>query len=330
MRRFKDILSLITEAKFEPGGPDVGKLFGERGRYAPKKGPKEKTAQQRMKSGELTPNVNRPTGLETNLERHPPEAAQFVEPTAKQRASGKKIIDRMITPEHPGIADATGRSEETPKGKKLKTGSVVRFTNNVHHDIVGTNNKKIMDMLKETYPKFIPHSDKLTTEYAAEIADNNGEYSKRTAAHLIVNKHLNGVMDTIIKSSNNLVLPNNKKFGSTKIKTIDKAHEFPGTKTMKITFKPFKTHVESTLDIKPLLDHLSKHTSHEWYLHPDSGNWMVGKSDSPLILATDINHPDLGDPDDDGRDDGGNEPETPRPPKSGGRAPTRPRTPSLV
>ena len=330
MRKFKDILSLITEAKFEPGGPDVGKLFGERGKYAPKKGPKEKTAQQRMKSGELTPNVDRPAGLETNLERHPPEGAQFVEPTAKQRASGKRVIDRMITPEHPGIADATGRSKETPKTKKEKTGSVVRFTNNVHHDIIGRNNKKILDMLKESYPEFIPHSDKLTAEYAAELADLNGEYSKRRAAHLVVNKHLNGVINTIIKSSNNLVLPNNKKFGNTKINTIEKTHDFAGTKTLKIIFNPMKTYLTTTSEIRPLLDHLSQHTGHEWYLHPDSSNYMVGTKSSPLVLGTDINHPDLGDPDDDGRDDGGNEPETPKPPKSGGRAPTRPRTPSLV
>ena len=328
MRRFKDILSLITEAKFEPGGPDVGKLFGERGKYAPKKGPKEKTAQQRIKSGELTPNLDRPTGLEANLERHPPEGAQFVEPTAKQRASGKRVIDRMITPEHPGIADATGRSKETPKTKKEKTGSVVRFTNNVHHDIIGRNNKKILDMLKESYPEFIPHSDKLTAEYAAVLGDNNGEFSKRRAAHLVVNKHLNGVINTIIKSSNNLVLPNNKKFGNTKINTIEKTHDFAGTKTLKIIFNPLKDHVQSSSDIKPLLDHLSKHTGHEWYIHSDSGYEIAGSKSSPLVLGTDINHPDLGDPDDDNDDGGGgNKPKTPNP---SDRAPTRPRTPSLV
>jgi hypothetical protein len=327
MRRFKDILSLILEAKFEPGGPDVGKLFGERGKYAPKKGPKEKTAQQRMKSGELTPNVDRPTGLETNLERHPPEGAQFVEPTAKQRASGKRVIDRMITPEHPGIADATGRSKETPKTKKEKTGSVVRFTNNVHHDIIGTNNKEILDMLKESYPEFIPHSDKLTAEYAAVLGDNNGEFSKRTAVHLVVNKHLRGVINTIKKSSNNLVLPNSKKFGKTKINTIETVHDLPGTKTLKIIFNPMKTYLTTTSEIRPLLDHLSQHTGHEWYLHPDSSDYMVGAKSSPLVLGTDINHPDLGDP---GRDGDGDKRNPKKPPRPGGRAPTRPRTPALV
>lgn len=40
MKLFKEILSLISEAKFEKGGQDVGKMFGPSGKYAPKKGPK--------------------------------------------------------------------------------------------------------------------------------------------------------------------------------------------------------------------------------------------------------------------------------------------------
>ena len=49
MRKFIDFLN---EAKFEPGGPDLSKLFGKRGQFRPDSpdAPKEPTAHQRLKA----------------------------------------------------------------------------------------------------------------------------------------------------------------------------------------------------------------------------------------------------------------------------------------
>jgi hypothetical protein len=126
-------------------------------------------------------------------------------------------------------------------------------------------------------------------------------------------------------------LPIHKKFGKATISDI--THErLDGDHALRIHFKPLKTHVSGTSEIKKLTDHLEKHTGHAWWIHPDSGTYMVGTKHAPLILATSINHPWLRG--DDGG--GGNVPETPKPnnPKgkqpSGPVAPTRPRTPALV
>ena len=53
MKSFKQILSLIAEAKLEPDGEDLGKLFGPRGRFSPNKGIKEPSAQEQFTKGNL-------------------------------------------------------------------------------------------------------------------------------------------------------------------------------------------------------------------------------------------------------------------------------------
>jgi len=53
MKNFKQILSLIAEAKFEPGGKDLGVLFGPNGPFSPYKGIKEPSAQEKFTKGDL-------------------------------------------------------------------------------------------------------------------------------------------------------------------------------------------------------------------------------------------------------------------------------------
>lgn len=309
MRKFKDILSLIAEAKLEPGGEDAGKLFGPRGKYSPKKAKiKEKTFKARAKSGEINISIDRPSGLETTLGTHPPENAQFIEPTANQRAIGKRIIDRFITPHHPGIP------EPEPKPKtKAKPQKVVLFTNNLHHDIIGTNNKKILARMEDTYPRFIEHSRNLTDTHAANVDSNSTQYSRRKSAHRTVDAHFADLTERIMGLSPNGVLPNHKKFGGAEITKISTPkQQFPGARSIEIHFAPFKTHVTHTGELKKLTQHLYDQTGHEWYIHPNSGTYMVGTEQSPLILTTEINHPDLGDPGDDD-DNSGNREIKPKP-----------------
>ena len=319
MRKFKDILSLIAEAKLEPGGEDVGKLFGPRGRYSPEKAKiKEKTFKARAKSGEINVSIDRPSGLETTLGTHPPENAQFIEPTANQRAIGKRIIDRFITPHHPGIPEPEpkAKSKAKPKAKpKAKSQKVVLFTNNLHHDLIGTNNKTILITMQEPYSnsKFIEHSRKLTDTHAANIDSNSTQYSRRKSAHRTVDAHFADLTERIMGLSPDGVLPNHKKFGGAGITQISTPkQELHGTRSIKIHFAPFKTHVTHTGELKKLTQHLYDQTGHEWYIHPGSGTYMVGTEQSPLILTTDIHHPDLGEPGDED-DNSGNRKRKPKP-----------------
>ena len=119
MKNFKQILSLIAEAKLEPGGEDLGKLFGPRGKFRPEKAEaKEKTALQRMKSGELRPNPDRPSGMEELLRRNPPEEGEK-EPTALSRMKSGEIDYRLM-----------------PSAAKKETIPFPVVTNNLHHNSI--------------------------------------------------------------------------------------------------------------------------------------------------------------------------------------------------
>lgn len=50
MKSLKQITQDIKEARLEPGGPDIGKLFGPKGKYSPKAkdAPKEKQTQSNI------------------------------------------------------------------------------------------------------------------------------------------------------------------------------------------------------------------------------------------------------------------------------------------
>jgi hypothetical protein len=350
MKNFKQILSLISEAKLEPGGEDAGKLFGPKGKFSPKSkdAPKEPTFNARMKSGNLTPNPDTQSGMEELLRRNPPEEGQK-EPTAHQRmVSGE--IDYRLMPSAPAPSNDKKPKEnkkppsrtKKPSAAKRPTGSFPVVTNNLHHDQVTMKRlskgdaNEIRTTIREYTPGFLQHSDALTAhlrgfqDYAGIGAS---DYEKALYAHNIISNHLNHVSFKI--ASIHKGLPIQKKFGKAKLSHFTQDNSWPGERTLKLHFHPLKTYVSGASELKELTDHLEKHTGHAWYIHPDSGTQMVGTKNSPLILATSINHPWLRGEDEGGGDDG-NEPETPKPrnPKgkqpTGPKAPTRPRMPSLV
>ena len=53
MKNFKQILSIIAEAKLEPSGKDFSVLFGPNGPFSPNKGIKEPSAETRFTKGDL-------------------------------------------------------------------------------------------------------------------------------------------------------------------------------------------------------------------------------------------------------------------------------------
>jgi hypothetical protein len=307
MKKFKQILLLIAEAKLEPGGEDIGKLFGPRGKYSPnaKDAPgessfnpgKELTYLARIRSG----NIQRP----------------------------------------PMPSEPTPSRTKKPSAGKRPTGSFPVVTNNMHHDghlmRMMENDRELREMMKSVSPKFMKHSDALTSalrEYHESTGGKASKYERGLYAHNLITSHLDTLADKL-GNLNSKGLPIKEKFGKARISHTSQDTSVPGERTLKIHFHPLKTYISGAGQIKELTQHLEKKTGHAWYIHLDSGQQGVGTKRSPLVLASAINHPWLRG-EDDGGDDDGNKPVTPKPrnPKgkqpTGPKAPTRPRMPSLV
>ena len=307
MKKFKQILSSIAEAKLEPGGEDIGKLFGPRGKYSPnaKDAPgessfnpgKEETYLARIRSG----NIQRP----------------------------------------PMPSEPTPARTKKPSAAKRPTRSFPVVTNNMHHEehLMRSieSERELREMMKAVSPGFMKHSDALTAalrEYHESTGGKASKYERGLFAHNLITSHLDSVADKL-GNLNSKGLPIKEKFGKARISHTSQVTSFPGIRTLKIHFHPLKKYIGSSSDIKELTQHLEKKTGHAYYVHLDSGQQGIGTKGNPLILATAINHPWLRG-EDDGGDDDGNKPVTPKPKNptgkqpTGPKAPTRPRMPSLV
>ena len=311
MKKFKQILSLIAEAKLEPGGEDIGKLFGPRGKFSPKaKGapieksykeriPKEERYEDRIKSGEI---------------KAPPTPA-----TPKPSRSKR------------------------PSTAKRPTGSFPDVMNNIHHEgglaRDAESPRELRGFMKMVSPGFMKHSDALTAalrEYHESTGGKASRYERGLFAHNLITAHLDSVADKLGKL-NSKGLPINQKFGNARIAHTSQDTSFPGEITLKIHFHPLKKYVSSQGELKELITHLENKTGHAWYIHSDSGRYRVGTKSSPLVLASAVTHPWVrGEDGGRGGDDDGNKPVTPKPKNprgkqpTGPKAPTRPRMPSLV
>jgi hypothetical protein len=284
MKNFKEILSLIAEAKMEPGGEDLGKLFGRRGKFRPEKAEaKEKTALQRMKSGELRPNPDRPSGMEELLRRNPPEEGPK-EPTALSRMKSGEL-DYRLMPSKP--------QQKKPTSKKTKP--------TIEHDF----ENELIGYGEAQTKLFKPHADRLKANLQAlhdehiSSGQKLTEQDKGRMANQIVNDHLKTLHQTISELDS---LPISKKHGEFKIKSIRIAPAFSMAKDLHIEFEPLKTHIESSRDVESLSKHLERKTGHLFYLGHGESNYMVGTHNNPLIMTTSIFHPHIEDEYDDDDD----------------------------
>jgi len=308
MKSFKQILSLIAEAKLEPGGEDIGKLFGPRGRFSPNKGIKEPSYEERIPK----------------------------EPTYKARIKSGEI-DAPPMP-------ATPKPSRTkkPSAAKRPTRSFPVVTNNMHHEghLMRSieSERELREMMKAVSPGFMKHSDALTAalrEYHESTGGKASKYERGLFAHNLITSHLDSVADKL-GNLNSKGLPIKEKFGKARISHTSQDTSFPGEITLKIHFHPLKKYVSSSSDIKELTQHLEKKTGHAWYIHLDRGQQGIGTKGNPLVLATAVNSPDLRGEDGGRGGDDGDKPVTPKPKNprgkqpTGPKAPTRPRMPSLV
>ena len=312
MKKFKQILSLIAEAKLEPGGEDIGKLFGPRGKYSPN---------AKNAPGESSFN---PGKEETYLARI---------------RSGN--IQRPPMPSAPTPATPKPSRTKKPSAAKRRTGSFPDVMNNMNHEghlaRDAESPRELRELMKMVSPGFMKHSDALTAtlrEYHESTGGKASKYERGLFAHKLITAHLDSVADKLGKL-NSKGLPIKEKFGNARIAHTSQDTSFPGEITLKIHFHPLRTHVSSQGELKELLTHLEKKTGHAWYIHSDSGRYQVGRKSSPLVLASVITHPWLRG-EDDGGDDDGDKPKKTKPKNptgkqpTGPKAPTRPRMPSLV
>jgi len=301
MKNFKQILALIAEAKLEPGGEDLGKLFGPRGKFRPEKAEtKERTARQRMKSLDLVPNPDRPSGMEELLRRHPPEEGPK-EPTALSRMRSGELDYRLM----PSKPESKNPEPKKPTSKRRKPTIEYDFENK----LLGVG--YYIDDESEGI-SFQPHADRLRTNLQAlhdehiESGKKLTERDKGRMANSVVGDHLTSLHQTI---SNLGSLPSTKKYGQFKIKTVRIEPAYENTKNLHIEFEPLKTHVFARRDLNSLEKYLEKKTGHLFYLDYSDPH-MVGTHNNPLIMKTSIFHPHIEDEDeDDDDDDTGDEPE---------------------
>lgn len=304
---------MIAEAKLEPGGEDIGKLFGPRGKYSPnaKNAPgessfnpgKEETYLARIRSGNI---------------RRPPMPSEPTPATPKPSRTKK------------------------PSAAKRPTGSFPDVMNNIHHEgglaRDAESPRELRGFMKMVSPGFMKHSDALTAalrEYHESTGGKASKYERGLFAHNLITSHLDSVADKL-GNLNSKGLPIKEKFGKARISHTSQDTSVDGERTLKIHFHPFKTHIRSSSDINELTQHLEKKTGHAYYVHLDNRRPIaIGTKNNPLILATAVNHPFLRG-EDDGGDDDGNKPEKTKPKNptgkqpTGPKAPTRPRMPSLV
>lgn len=305
MKKLKQLFSLMSEAKIEPGGQDAGKLFGPRGKFAPKKGPKEPTAAARVKSGNITPNINRPSGLSDVIKREPPEEAKWIEPTARARMSGvrtdlgepiqspvhrddlKKIVkdtkqkkendsetQRMLGDMDKKIDRIAKKEKETRNNQR-----VVPFTNTMAHYEMNASGmtptvRTLMKDMKQNSPGFKFFSDILTDahaqniRYRGEVLDNQ---DRARSAHHLVDTHFSQLKDRLQTIPDGKIPLGNKFYQSHTM--IDDVFETPqsidGTRTLTIKFKPLKKGTVNTSDqIRDVTKFLKDYTGHHWSISP--------------------------------------------------------------
>ncbi len=266
----------------EPGGEDLGKLFGPRGRFSPKKAEKkEPTARARLKSGELTPNPDRPSGMEELLRRNPPEEGPK-EPTALSRMKSGELNYRLMP------------SKSEPKKSTVKYDFENQLAGLVPIRKKGTRNP------------FDPHAAKLKKQLQ-ELHDRHLMFGKLTDrdrgkyALQVVTEHFKDLKRSLRNMGD---LPSSQKHGQYEFSEIHTDPAFGMAKDLVIHLKPFRTNINSHQEIKDLTDHLEKTTGHIFYIG-NHKQYMVGTSENPLVLKTTIFHPDIMDEDDDHRRDGG-------------------------
>lgn len=207
----KTFIKYLSEAKFEPGGEDLGKLFGPRGKFSPKAkdAPKERTAFQRsvqagrMGVGKFNAMIRGIFGPSSGDAKEPETKSHVDTLRDKLRDAGKEMKKTDITPDIQKKIDAVknmrGEKVFFPRGKNKDGSGRQKFTT-----------------VKPTFPSFWNHTlraepgqssnlpkniadnlnDHLSRLHNEFFSDNNKRPTQQEAkkiAHEVVDDHFDGV-----------------------------------------------------------------------------------------------------------------------------------------
>ena len=340
MKRFIDY---IFEAKLEPGGEDLGKLFGPKGKFSPKSkdAPKEGTAFQRtvqagrMGVGDFAKMVKGIFGPPSGDVKEPETKSHVDILRDKLRDAGKEMKARDVTPDIQKKIDAVkGMRGEKKDGI---VGKISSFFNHTAEGAQGKLPKKIVTSL----------NDHLTRLHNGFFSDNKRRPTQQEAtkmAHEVVDDHFAGVQQTLKKAK--LTSKSGKPvkithfenmrenphahygpFGQA-MKQVDDSGPMPDGRHFVVHVDHHPTGIYNFNNDHPHASHIAKQlkaiTGHDWFHVPYSegvtirGKKVVfrGNKSSPMLFATSMTHRDidLGDGDNDGggNDDGGG-PDEPTP-----------------
>jgi len=338
----KSFINYLREAKLEPGGPDLGKLFGAKGKFSPKAkdAPKEATAFQRsagrMGLGKFNTMIQGLFGPSTGDVKEPETKSHVDILRDKLRAAGKEMKKKDVTPDLQKKIDAV----KGMRGKK-KDDNVGKISSFFDHTAKGAQGK---------LPNNIAASldDHLARLHNGFFSDNKRRPTQQEAtkmAHEVVDDHFAGVQRTL-KMAKQLTSKSGKPV---KITHFENMRENPHAH-----YGPFGQAMKQVDDSGPMADgrhlvvhvdhhhtgiyninndhrhasHIAKQlkttTGHDWFHVPYSegvtirGKKVVfrGNKSSPMMFSTSMTHRDIdlgdGDHDGDGGDDNGG-PDEPTP-----------------
>jgi hypothetical protein len=339
MKRF---INYIFEAKLEPGGEDLGKLFGPKGKFSPKSpdAPPEGTAFQRtvqagrMGVGDFAKMVKGIFGPPSGDVKEPETKSNVDLLRDKLRAAGKEMKKKDVTPDLQKKIDAV----KGMRGKK-KDGIVGKISSFFDHTAKGGQGK---------LPKNIAASldDHLARLHAGFFSDNKRRPTQQEAskmAHEVVDDHFAGVQRTLkmakltSKSGKPVKITH---FENTRenphgiytpmgqaMKQVDDSGPMPNGKHLVVHVDHHHTDIYNINNDHRHADHIAKQlkatTGHDWFHVPYSEGVTIrgkkvlfrGNKSSPMLFSTSMTHRDidLGDGDHDGGGDDGGGPDEPTP-----------------
>ena len=361
----KTFIKYLSEAKFEPGGEDLGKLFGPRGKFSPKAkdAPKERTAFQRsvqagrMGIGKFNAMIQGIFGPSSGDAKEPETKSHVDTLRDKLRDAGKEMKKTDITPDIQKKIDAVknmrGEKVFFPRGKNKDGSGRQKFTT-----------------VKPTFPSFWNHtlraepgqSSNLPKTIAASLndhlsrlhneffSDNNKRPTQQEAkkiAHEVVDDHFDGVQQTLkkarftSKSGKPVKITHFESMRETPHGLYDRGNDdsffMPSGRHLVVHFDHHHTGEYNINSDHSHRQHIAKHlkavTGHDWFhVTYNEGATIRGKKvvfrgnkSSPMLFSTSMTHPDIDLGDEDDMNNKGGDDDGGGPDKPRPIVPKRPR-----
>lgn len=336
----KNFIDFLNEAKLEPGGEDLSKLFGPKGKFAPgsKDAPKEPTAFQRsveagrMARGKFNAMIQGIFGPPSGDVAEPKTQSNIDKLRNTLKAAGKEMAKTDLTDKlRDKIKEVKGNRK--PKNKKgdaspSNAGIISRIGSFFNHTLEGDQGK----LPKKIASGLNNHLATLHQKFRNDNKRIPAIYEAAKMAHKVIDAHFAEIQRGLKK-----VKLTSKKGTPVKITHFENMREHPMTKYSPFGralaqvddsgFKPNGRHLVVHVDhphtgeyninmdlthVHHIARQLKAATGHDWFHVPYSEGTEVqgkkvlfrGKKSSPLLFTTSMTHPHIDDVDGDENDQG--------------------------